>query len=250
MRKEIKKIKGDIVQITTQSERWYQRGENEFVPSVTWITQFYPKGIAYYKWLASKGWDEAEAIKIAAGDKGSKVHQAIEELLKGEKVKMEAKFLNKTSGELEELTLEEYEALMSFVDWFNAVNPKMLASEITVFSKKFNYAGTVDFICEIDKQIYIVDFKTSQYIWPSHELQLSAYSKADFEQSFAQKWINRKLAILQLGYRFNKRNWKFTEIKDKFQLFLAARKIWENECANIKPFQRDYPLELKLEIKK
>jgi hypothetical protein len=42
------------------------------VPSVTWISGFWPKGIGFYKWLADKGWDEAEAAKQAAGDKNEK----------------------------------------------------------------------------------------------------------------------------------------------------------------------------------
>jgi hypothetical protein len=81
-----------IVQITTFDERWYARPTEdpitklprfEFVPSVTWIADHYPKGVGFYKWLANKGWDEAEAIKSAAGDKGSKVHLAIADLIRG-----------------------------------------------------------------------------------------------------------------------------------------------------------------------
>ena len=33
------------------------------------IAGHYPKGIAFYKWLAEKGWDESQALKSAAGDK-------------------------------------------------------------------------------------------------------------------------------------------------------------------------------------
>jgi len=49
-----------IAQITTDDERFYVREkENEdgtkshiYLPSVTWITSFAPKGIGDYKWLA------------------------------------------------------------------------------------------------------------------------------------------------------------------------------------------------------
>ena len=62
------KTKG-IVQITTVDERWYLK-KDKFVPSSTWIANYYPKGIGFNKWLASKGWDRAEALKQEAGEKG------------------------------------------------------------------------------------------------------------------------------------------------------------------------------------
>ena len=37
-----------------------------------------------------------------------------------------------------------------------------------------------------------------------------------------------------------------TEIKDKFDLFLASKKIWAEETAGAAPLQRDYPLVLSL----
>lgn len=91
-----------IVRVTTVDERWYCRpaidaktglpGVPEFVPSVTWITKHYPKGIAYMKWLAGLGWNEAEAVRQAAAEKGSRVHQAIASLLDGNEVSMTEEF--------------------------------------------------------------------------------------------------------------------------------------------------------------
>lgn len=78
--------KRGIVQVTTSDERWYLKPSTDPVtelpvykpvPSSTWIAEHWPKGIGFYRWLADKGWDEAEAIKAAAGDKGSAVHNAI-----------------------------------------------------------------------------------------------------------------------------------------------------------------------------
>src|SRR5437868_8780429 len=106
--------KRGIVQATIADERWYLRQvdnpltgipEIKAVPSSTWIAESYPKGVFFYKWLADKGWDEAEAIKSAAGDKGSKVHLAIEAILHGDEVRIDSKFMNKHTEKEEELTL-------------------------------------------------------------------------------------------------------------------------------------------------
>lgn len=251
--KQVDKEKG-LVQITVANERWYAKPtenkdtknpEYQFVPSVTWIAGCYPKGVPFYKWLADKGWDEAEAIKSAAGDKGSKVHSAIEDLIDGKEVKMDAKYLNRSTDKEEELTLEEWECLVSFARWFREVKPKVLSKELVVFDDEYGFAGTIDFVCEFGGQKYLIDFKTGQNIWPEYELQVSAYKEA-----LKEKGKELKLAILQIGYRRNKDGYKFTEVEDKFSLFLAAKQIWHNEHGEEKPKVKDYPLSLQLEVKK
>jgi hypothetical protein len=247
--KEINKEKG-IMQITTTDERWYTKELPDktklFVPSVTWIAGFYPKGIQFYKWLAEKGWDEAEAIKSAAGDKGSKVHKAAELILAGGKVNIDDKFPNPSTGLDEELTPQEYECLMSLVDWLDTTKPEIISTEYNVFDEIEGYAGTVDMKCKINGELYIVDLKTGQSIWPEYELQLSAYRHAEPEVV--------KTAILQIGYNRNKnQKYKFTEIENKYDLFLAAKRIWKEEASHQIPAQKDYPLILSwtkpLEIK-
>jgi hypothetical protein len=251
MKKLIREIKEGITQITTVDERWYVKQVKDkvtglpkylYVPSVTWIGSFYPKGVAFYKWIASKGWDEAEALKNEAADKGSKVHKAIEWLLAGETVKMGDKFINPSTEQEEELSLQEYECLMSFANWFKERKPEVLAKELTVFDEE-GFAGTVDLVCKLDGKLIIVDFKTGQNIWPSYELQLSAYKHA-----LKEKATGAELMILQLGYRRNKNQYKESMIEDKFHLFLAAREIWKNECEGIVPQQKDYPLELNIKV--
>jgi len=266
MKKIIKEVdeKKGIVQVTIADERWYLKSEEnkktgipewKSVPSVTWVTQSYPKGIQYFKWLADKGWDEAEAIKVAAGDKGSKVHKAIEDVLQGIEVRIDSKYINNSTGQEEELTLEECDCILSFKSWFDEVKPEVITWETSVFSDKHNYAGTIDFVCRIDNQFWIVDFKTSQYIWPSHELQVSAYKEAitngENEVPKYQKGEDIKLAILQVGYRKNKAGYKFTEIEDQFDLFKAAQLIWKKEHEGEQPTKKDYPIILspKLEVK-
>lgn len=242
MKKIIKEVNRNITQVTIADERWYVV-RNQYIPSVTWICSYYPKGQAFWRWLASKGWDEAQAIKVAAGDKGSKVHKAIESLLDGKEVPMTALFVNPTTEKEEELTLEEYECLMSFVEWWKACKPTCLGKELVVVNREYGYAGTVDLICEVGGERWVIDFKTGQNVWPEHRLQVSAYAHALRD---AHQRID-KLGILQIGYQRNKHNYKLTEVEDCFDLFMATRQIWATETAGQKPLKRDYPLALRLE---
>jgi hypothetical protein len=112
-------------------------------------------------------------------------------------------------------------------------------SEIVVWNDQYNYAGTIDFVCTIDGEDWIIDFKTGQGTYPEHALQISAYKHA-------YDLPNAKLAILQIGYKRNKDGYKFTEVQDQFGLFLATQQIWVNETKGVTVSQKNYPLMLSL----
>jgi hypothetical protein len=264
-----------IVQVTVADERWYFKEARDgatgnptikAVPSVTWIAGFYPKGIHFYKWLAEKGWDEAEALKQAAGDKGSKVHDAISAILRGEEVRIDSKFENKSKSTednpiFEELAFEEIECIISFLDWKKEIEEEYvlesLAWDTTVFSEIHGFAGTLDWLVRVSHRktgevsYWIIDFKTSQYVWTEYQLQISAYRRAleNGENPILYKGqpvdvTNLKTAILQLGYRKNKKRFKFTPVDDAFDMFLTAQTIWAKETAGQEPRKVDIPIVL------
>lgn len=249
MQKEIKIIGKDSVRVTTLDERWYGYVEDSVVtglpevvwePSVTWISSYYPKGIEYMRWVAKQGWDEAERIKAEAGDRGTIVHHACEELLASKRISINQKFKDRDGNE-RELTPDEYYHVMTFQQWYESVGcPKPIQIEQTVRSKIYGYSGTLDVLFEGG---WLVDIKTSKDVWPSQELQISALKKA-LEQNGV---VVSRMSIIQTGYTRNKdKHYKMTDIDDKFSLFLAAKEIWANECANMKPLQREYPLEIRI----
>ncbi len=225
-----------IVQVTTSDERWYGLtidGKLCWVPSATWICEYYPKGIAFLKWLASKGWDEAEALKEAGGERGRYVHLAVQKLLRGEEIAYNSIIDDR------ELTTEEYAAVLSFSEWYDIYKPVVKNVEYTVYDSEMLFAGTLDLDCEIENEPWIIDFKTSQDVWPSFEIQLSMYRKALRRDS--------RLGILQLGYKRNKKQkYKFTEIEYQPELVEATYRIWKKETNGIQPLQREYPLVIKL----
>ena len=266
MLKEIKKIKKGILRITSLNERWYARTiidkktglkERAYYPSSTWISSYYPKGVYFHKWLAGKGWTEVEALKQAAADRGSRVHYACQDLDDGKEIKITDKYLNPSTKQKEELSKDEVDCIISYRDFLDETKPVLLAQEITSFGDV--YAGTADKVFAIgdkkNRQIWIVDLKTSQSIWPEHELQISSYSHMQFDYKNMgitdREWQNRKLAILQIGYKKNRKGYKFTEVNDKYHLFRnVAYKIWKNENPDIKPKERDYPMVIFSQFRK
>lgn len=231
--RHIDKEKG-MMQVTVADERWYINEEEKIVvPSVTWITSYYYTSPYLVKWIADKGFDEAEAIKVAAGDKGSRVHKAIDMWLDGAEIKIDTKIA--TDDEEKELTAEENVCFKSFLDFYEKYKPTIVSHDYVLYGE--GYGGTVDIKCIIDGELGILDLKTSQNVYKEHELQVSAYKHADPEC----KEI-KKLWILQVGYRRNKNKYKLTEVEDKFHLFKNAHAVWAEENRDSKPKYIEYPL--------
>lgn len=273
MKKIIKEVNAEkgIVQVTILDERFYSKTATDpvtglpqivFYPSVSWIAGFYPKGVEFYKWLASKGWDEAENIKTTAGDKGTKVHAAIEDVLNGVEVRIDSKYMNKSLEQMQELTLEECDAILSFISWRNENAPIKLFTEKTLLSDKHKCGGTLDFVYRIADEdantIHLMDFKTSKQVWKNYELQLSVYKHMLIEALLTGQIVIEGIdlskpiivvtEILLLGYSRNKAGYFFKIIDDKIALFESARSIWAEENDGTTPSKKDYPIVLSAAI--
>jgi len=108
-------------------------------------------------------------------DTGTAVHAVIEALLNGDDY---------------ETTPDTEKAVTAFENWFEKHNPKALAVEQIVYSKKHDYAGTADGIFELDGEVVLFDLKTNNAsqtaplgVYPEHFLQLGAYSLAHLEEN-------------------------------------------------------------------
>lgn len=104
--------------------------------------------------------------KEAAGDKGKDVHAQIEVLIKSS-----LDTGTPISG------TSDNEQVQHFIDWAVSNKVKFLVSEEKVFSRKLWVAGTIDFVCEIDGEVWIGDIKTSSAIYPEHFFQTAGYQK-------------------------------------------------------------------------
>lgn len=69
----------------------------------------------------------------------------------------------------------------AFVAWTRAMRPTPLFTEANVYSDRHGYAGTTDLIAAFpDRQVRLVDFKTSGDLYREVALQLEAYRQAEF----------------------------------------------------------------------
>jgi len=125
-----------------------------------------------------------------------------------------------------------------FLNWKkDALNRKLIiyGNEITVCSKNYGYAGTIDAVGAIetsDKKlnIYILDWKTSNSLQKEYAMQLAAYAKA-FEEYFN---LSVHSAVI---VRIDKEKSIYEErtiknIEDSFDDFKAALRLFRHQEGN------------------
>lgn len=86
--------------------------------------------------------------KEKAGDWGTQVHFEIENYIQNE--------IENKSNEVYPINIE------NFVKWARDNKVKFLATEKNIYSEKLWLGGIVDFVCEINNEIWIGDIKTSK----------------------------------------------------------------------------------------
>lgn len=174
----------------------------KLVPGVTTILQCIGKpalvpwaaGCASDHWLAEI---KAGNIDFAAIHKAAKSsHRKKAEVAAniGHNVHAYAECFFKTKALPLLLSDQAKRGVEAFHGWLDSHNVKIKVSERRVFSKQFYYAGTCDFVAEIDGVIGVGDIKTSSGIYPEMRFQTAAYQQALEEEKgikFPVRWIVR-----------------------------------------------------------
>lgn len=175
---------------------YYHDQLDKYFPSVNHILGIgFPKGANLLQWLKNKTAEESDKILKQAGERGSKVHEAIRQLTIGKSVQYGLDHFKNDDGTYSPLTANEWDYLLSWVAWAEAFKPQVLKHETAVFNKKFGYAGTVDFLGTIQIPPYIklyvdgksvspnpgsysvlLDWKTSGAVYDEYRLQTAAYA--------------------------------------------------------------------------
>jgi len=144
-----------------------------------------------------------------AGDIGKIVHKHCENYINGKPF---------ITGIPQELKMVD-----NFVGWTKENKVKFLQSERQVYSEKYWFCGTYDFLCEIDGKVWLGDIKTSSGIYPDMFFQTAGYQIC--EEEMGQTKIDGHI-ILNL-----KKDGKFLEKrsisnKQNKEAFLSALTLY------------------------
>ncbi len=233
-------------------ERFYTIDGIHFYPSVTTVLEVLPKGAGYYQWLKDVG-NNADIVMRRAAESGSKVHGAIEQYLQGR----ELRWADKKGHTI--YSLEEWQMINRFVEFWQSYRPKLLAVEFNMISDKFLLGGTLDIICYINNELWIIDTKTSNQVYDSHALQLAAYAMM-WNDSHEEKV--KRIGVMHLksqsrgkdktGKKIQGEGWRLHEFEEPlnslWDTFCDLRRIWDRQNHNYKPKNLSLPDRLKLTV--
>ena len=231
----ILEISDDHKQITLPDGRYYQRN-GEYYPSVTYVLSYYPKGKFFEDWLKKVGYS-ADYIVKKASEEGTQVHEMIEAYLNGE----ELKFLEHGRPMY---APNVWQMFLRFVEWWEEYNPTLIEVEVHLFSDELKGAGTCDMVCEIDGELWVIDFKTSNHLQTTYDLQTAMYAKC-FEECFGKKVDRTGILWLKSSKRGPKKGkmqgkgWEIYEssrtIEENLDIYRAVRTLFDLENPNHKP---------------
>ena len=256
-------------------DKFYYFGE-EFEPRVTWIIdEGFPTAKQLKIWLAKNSYEEGQRVLEEAGDRGSKVHAAAQDIICGKKVKLSDKYHSELTGKAEPLTFEEWEHLQAFERFINDYKPEFLMVEQAVRVKGV-FAGTLDILCklrvdikikvdeETGKQsirvsynadakpvIVLLDLKTSSGIRPQYQLQTGAYAfgvanSSEFNSQgqlhIAYTGVIRTGTQHIAGYELK----LFPDWSEDYKMFLHCLEMFKFLNPNAKPHIKEYPKFIKL----
>jgi len=245
----ILEISEDAQQITLQDSRYYRRN-GEYYPSVTYVLSSYPKGKYFEEWLKKVG-HSADYIAKKAADDGTQVHEMIEEYLNGD----EMNFLTPTSTPLYDPRV--WQMFLKFVEWWETYKPVLIETEVHLFSDEWKVAGTCDLVCEINDELWVIDFKTSNQIQTTYELQTAVYTKC-YEECFEKKVDKQGILWLKSSKKKHKegkmqgKGWEIVEPKrtqdENIDIFLTVKKLFHLENPNSKPSFTEFKTVVKREV--
>ena len=242
----ILEISEDAKQITLPDSRYYRRN-GKYYPSITYVLSCYPKGKHFQDWLKKVGFSADWIVKKAA-EEGTQVHEMIEDYLNGK----ELNFLQHGNPMYNPLV---WQMFLKFVDFWEEYKPTLIEAEVHLFSDEIKVAGTCDLVCEIEvdgkTEMWIIDFKTSNNLQITHDLQGAIYAKC-YEECYG-KTVDR-VGVLWLksksrgkdkeGKRLKGKGWEMHESKrtqdQNIDIFNTVKKLFDLEFPKHSPIFTEF----------
>ena len=239
-------------QITILDSRYYQRKEGVFYPSVTYVLSYFPKDRFFESWIKDVG-HNSDIIMRRAGDEGTQVHTAVENFLAGEEIQWlddngKAKY-----------SLDVWKMILKFADFWKTHKPKLIASELHLFSDELQVAGTMDLVVELNDKLWLLDIKTSNSLHDTHDLQLACYQQM-WNESFDQKIENAGILWLKAstrgadksGKKIQGEGWQLKEMngtsESNIKTFKNLFEIFKFKNPELKPYSELVPTSIKLDV--
>jgi len=206
----------------------YRLKDKTRVPGTTTIIGRFKDSAALLWWAFAQGqaYERGEITGLydkrdQAADSGTLAHLMVERHINGQKP--EDVLINAPESVKEQAT----NAFLSYLSWEEQSRLKITLQEIELVSEEYRFGGCPDAVGEINGQLVLIDWKTSNGIYQDYLIQLAAYK---------QLWEeNNPLHPITGGFhlcRFAKENGDFAhyywpELNDAWESFKLMRKLYD-----------------------
>lgn len=232
-------------QINVMDERFYTLDGETFYPSVTTVLEAFPASPQLLTWKKAVGFN-ADIILERAASEGSNVHNAVERYLRGDEIHY--------SG----YNITEWVCILRFVEFWETTAPLLEICEQIIVCPDLRIGGTIDIVCVINGERWIIDVKSSTAVHETHEFQIAAYAVM-WNREHPGLPVTR-CGILHLkaatrgpdkkGKKIQGKGWQLVEFERPFlkawQIFRHLRVVWDECNPDYRPANLKYPDRVQL----
>jgi hypothetical protein len=161
---------------------------------------------------AAKG--RARGVKDEAASIGRQVHEWVEAHIRGEEPVLPPEETQVRSG------------VDAALKWLGAHQVRFVENERAIYSRQHRYSGRMDGLAYVDDALAVVDWKTSNGIYPEYIIQIAAYALAYTEETGTKI---SKAFLVRLGKddgQFEAHEFDARVLKRAGGAFLSALNLW------------------------
>jgi len=200
----------------------YVNKEGKSIPGVTTIIDhnlgWSKNALMAWGWKMGKAGLNLNDVSKKATDIGSCAHLMISAHLKDQDVHEAVKDWPKETQEKAET------CFLMYLEWEEQHKVMPMLVEQSLVSEIYQYGGTPDLVAWVDDKVSVVDFKSSNDIYPEYRIQVAAYEQLCKENTFK---VNAK-HLLRIGK--DKPEFEHVYMLDlslEFEAFKLLRKLHE-----------------------
>jgi hypothetical protein len=213
----------------------YRLADGTRVPSVSTIIGRFKDSGALLKWAYSQGRTHgflegtgkpapASLYEVSgkAADIGTAAHAMVEAIIAGEEPEARPEYLSLDVDD----RIKAANAFAMYQQWAAQSKLRIVAQEMQLVSEVHRYGGTPDAIGEIDGELCLVDWKTSNSVYSDYLLQLAAY-RALWEEVHPEQPLAGGFHLCRFAKEYGDfAHHYYRELDDALEMFLLLRRSY------------------------
>lgn len=199
----------------------YKTQDGKRVPGVTTILGRFKDsgGLIHWAWEQGRDGKDYRATRDAAAEAGNIAHQWIDDdIHERPQTRLDAD---------PETLWKAGQALEAFRDWRSMVKFEVVETETPLISELYRFGGTFDALARVNRRLVLLDWKTSNRIYPEYLVQLSAYRQLLKERGGE---VPDSAYLLRVGKEFadfHTHSWPEPVLDHGWQAFARMRELYD-----------------------